>query len=86
MDDAPARPQMQPDLAMAVGECRIECQGTVIDVGLKGAWERVVEHLIRQAPDQDHQRRLSVDLKGANSHQNLLIFWVRKCHDFPRRI
>ena len=44
---------------MAVGECRIECQGTVIDVGLKGAWERVVEHLIRQAPDQDHLQTVS---------------------------
>ena len=53
MDDAPSRPQVSADAAMLLRACRIECQGTVVDVGLQGAWERVAQHLLRQAPDQD---------------------------------
>ena len=64
MDEAPSRPSIQPDAAMRPGSCRIECQGTIVDVGLQGAWERVAHHLLRQAPEQDLTQTIDGDSVG----------------------
>ena len=61
MEDAPSRPIIHPDPSLRLGSCRIECQGTIIDVGLQGAWERVVNHLLRQAPSQDLREEITAD-------------------------
>lgn len=53
MDNPPERPLIEGDAVLARGACRVECAGTVVDISIPAAWQRVAGEFLRQAPDQD---------------------------------
>ncbi|TVR14046.1 MAG: hypothetical protein EA401_05325 [Planctomycetota bacterium] len=53
MADPPQRPAIEADEVVVRGGCRVECAGTVVDVSIPAAWQRVADEILRQAPSQD---------------------------------